>query len=71
MGYGGTDPAPDSIKLAAKEMAAPLEAADRAKAASKAAMLTSKNTVVVIDAPVAHGEGLGQAANQEAVAETA
>ncbi len=56
MGYSGTEPAPESIKLAAKQIAAPLEAADRAK-------LVAKKNIVVIDAPVA--------AVQEAVAETA
>lgn len=51
MGYGGTDPAPDSVKLAAKQMAAPLEAADKAIAAKKAAQAAAKH-VVVIDVPM-------------------
>jgi len=66
MGYSGTEPAPDSVKMAAKEMAAPLEAADRAKLSAKAAIIkdvaTEKN-IVVIDAPMP--------ANQEIMAETA
>lgn len=35
MGYAHDEPAPDTIKVAAKQMAALLEAADKAKAAVK------------------------------------
>jgi hypothetical protein len=59
MGYTHDEPASDAIKLAAKQMAAPLEAADKAKAEAKAK--AAVKPVIVIDMPA-------EAANQDAVA---